>query len=61
MVPPRSPAPFTYAVCSAIVAITGNGVWGSNSLELAPSNPPLARAYSITMHCSPRHRPSVGI
>jgi hypothetical protein len=36
------------------------GCLGSNSVEPRPRCRPL-RAYSITMHCSPRHIPSVGI
>ena len=44
-----------------MVAITGSGLSGSNSVESAFSSPATLREYSITMHCSPRHRPSVGI
>ena len=47
MVPPRSPAPSTKAFCSSMVAMTGAGVFGSNSVELAPSMPATLRAYSI--------------
>ena len=49
------------STCSAIVAMTGNSVSGSNSLDEAPSRPATLRAYSMTMHCRPRHRPSVGM
>ena len=34
---------------------------GSNSAEFASSMPARWRAASITMHCRPRHRPSVGM
>ena len=61
MVPPRSPAPSTNDFCSSMVAMTGSGPSGSNSLEPAFSRPATLRAYSMTMHCSPRQRPSVGM
>ena len=61
MVPPRSPAPSTYASCSAIVAMTGSGESGSNSVDPALARPTTLRAYSMTMHCRPRQMPSVGI
>ena len=61
MVPPRSPAPSTKLFCSSMVAITGSGQSGSNSVDAAFSRPATLRAYSITMHCRPRHRPSVGM
>ena len=57
--PPRSASPATMSCWSAIVEITGSGVSGSNSAELA-SSMPTERAASITMHCRPRHRPSTG-
>ena len=41
--------------------MTGSGLSGSNSVESAFSSPAMLRAYSMTMHCRPRHRPSVGI
>src|SRR3954452_22922685 len=59
IVPPMSRSPATTSSWSAMVAITGCGVLGSNSAELAPSRPARSRATSITMHCRPRHRPSV--
>ena len=43
------------------MAITGSGTSGSNSVDAAFSSPAMLRAYSITMHCRPRHRPSVGM
>jgi hypothetical protein len=61
MVPPMSRSPATTSSCSAIVEMTGCAVSGSNSAELAPSSPAMLRATSITMHCSPRHRPRVGM
>ena len=61
MVPPRSPPPSTMSTCSAIVAMTGSGVCGSNSVEPAWLRPSSVRAYSMTIDCRPRHRPSVGI
>ena len=61
MVPPRSPPPSTMPTCSAMVAITGSGVAGSSSLELASGSPASERAASITMHCMPRHRPRAGM
>ena len=61
MVPPRSPAPSTKDFCSSMVAITGSGQSGSNSVEAAFSRPATLRAYSMTMHCRPRHSPSVGM
>ena len=60
MVAPMSPSPETIATCSAIVAITGAWVSGSNSVEAASASPARLRAASITMHCRPRHRPSAG-
>ena len=59
MVPPRSP-PAMISTCSSIVAMTGNCVSGSNSLDEAPARPTTLREYSMTMHCRPRHRPSTG-
>ncbi len=44
-----------------MVAITGSVQSGSNSVESAFSRPATERAYSITMHCRPRHSPSVGM
>ncbi len=58
--PCRAP-PRRRRVWSAIVAMTGCGVAGSNSAELASARPARSRAHSITMHCRPRHRPSVGM
>ena len=49
------------ATCSAMVAITGCGVSGVNSVLSAPSSPARFRATSITMHCRPRHSPRIGI
>ena len=60
MVPPRSP-PAMISTCSSIVAITGNSVSGSNSLDEAPARPTTLREYSMTMHCRPRQRPSTGM
>ncbi|CNL10651.1 Uncharacterised protein [Mycobacterium tuberculosis] len=60
MVPPRSP-PSRISTCSAMVAMTGSAVSGSNSLDEAPAIPATSRAYSMTMHCRPRHRPRVGM
>ena len=55
--PPRSPP-------AMIVDLLGHrrddrvaSVSGSNSLDDASSMPATCRAYSITMHCRPRHRP----
>ena len=59
MVPPRSAWPATMSSWSAIVEMTGSGVAGSNSAELA-SVSPTERAASMTMHCRPRHSPSTG-
>ena len=59
MVPPRSASPATASRWSAIVEITGSGVFGSNSAELA-SVSPTERAASMTMHCNPRHSPRTG-
>ena len=56
MVPPLS----TTLRCSSIRSITGCGVCGSNSLELAPASPHASRANSITAHCKPRHSPRNG-
>ena len=42
-------------------SMTGWGVRGSNSLELAPASPHTSRANSITAHCMPRQRPRNGI
>ena len=50
-----------WLIMAAIVAITGSGQSGSNSVESAFSRPATLRAYSITMHCRPRHSPSVGM
>ncbi len=61
IVPPMSRSPDTTSRWSAIVATTGCGVDSSNSSELAPSSPTTVRAYSMTMHCRPRHRPRVGM
>ena len=61
MVPPMSRSPATTSRWSAIVEITGCGVRSSNSVELASSRPASERAASITMHCRPRHSPSVGM
>ena len=61
MVPPMSRSPATTSVWSAIVEITGCGVLSSNSAEFAPSSPAMVRAAWMTMHCRPRHRPSVGM
>ena len=36
-------------------------VSGANSEEFASFIPAILRAASITMHCSPKHRPKVGI
>ncbi|CAB4694114.1 unannotated protein [freshwater metagenome] len=44
-----------------MVEITGFVVFSSNSAELASLIPAILRAASITMHCKPRHKPSVGI
>ena len=44
-----------------MVAMTASGVSGSNSAEFAFSIPATSRAYSMTMHCMPRHRPRVGM
>ena len=44
-----------------MVAMTASGVSGSNSAEFAFSRPATLRAYSMTMHCRPRHRPRVGM
>ena len=59
--PPRSASPATAATWLAIVAITGSGVSGANSAELASSMPARWRAASMTMHCRPRHSPSAGM
>src|SRR5699024_8313661 len=59
IVPPKSALPDTAACCSAIVAITGADVSGSNSVEVAPSIPAL-RAASNTVHCRPKHSPNNG-
>ena len=61
MVPPRSASPATAATWLAMVAMTGFGVSGSNSAELASAIPARWRAASMTMHCRPRHRPSAGM
>ena len=47
MVPPRSP-PAMISTCSSMVAMTGNWVSGSNSLDDAPCKPTTLREYSIT-------------
>ena len=39
--------------CSGRRSITGCGVAGSNSVELAPASPQTCRANSITAHCMP--------
>ncbi len=46
--------------CSGSRSMTGCGVAGSNSLELAPSRPHTCRANSITAHCRPRQMPRNG-
>jgi hypothetical protein len=61
MVPPMSRSPETTSTWLAMVAMTASGVSASNSVELAFSKPATLRAYSMTMHCRPRHRPSVGM
>src|SRR5262249_16518738 len=61
MVPPMSRSPATTSSWSAMVAITGYGVAGSNSVLLAPASPARFRATSMATHCRPRHRPSSGI
>ena len=61
MVPPMSRSPATTSSWSAIVAITGSGVLGSNSALFAPARPARSRATSMTMHCRPRQRPRSGI
>ena len=58
--PPRSASPDTAAICSSIVAITGDGVASSNSVDDASGTPP-RRAASSTAHCMPRHSPNSGI
>ena len=40
--------------------MTGSFVCGSNSVDEASVSPSTLRAYSMTMHCSPRQRPSTG-
>ena len=49
------------AVMSSMVAITCVPDSGENSAELASLIPARLRAASITMHCRPKHKPSVGI
>src|ERR1700755_1878305 len=56
MVPPMSAISF----CSGSRSITGNGVSGSNSVELAPSMPATWRANSDTAICMPRQMPRYG-
>ena len=55
--PPRSATSF----CSGSRSITGYGVSGSNSVELAPSMPTTWRANSATAICIPRQMPRNGI
>ena len=55
--PPRSSTSF----CSGSRSITGNGVSGSISVELAPSSPTTWRANSETATCIPRQMPRYGI
>src|SRR3954447_6428725 len=57
IVPPRSSTSF----CSGSRSITGNGVSGSISVELAPSSPQTCRANSETATCIPRQMPRYGI
>src|SRR5689334_6706604 len=57
MVPPMSATSF----CSGRRSMTGNGVSGSNSVELAPSIPATWRANSQTAICMPRQMPRYGI
>ena len=54
--PPMSRTSF----CSGRRSITGNGVSGSNSVELAPSMPATWRANSATAICMPRQMPRYG-
>ena len=56
MVPPI----FSIFSCSSIISITGCLALLSNSVLLASSQP-CNRAYSITIHCIPRHIPKSGI
>src|SRR4028118_504506 len=44
-----------------MVATTAAPRVPSTSLDIASGMPAAERAYSITMHCRPRHRPSVGV
>ena len=55
--PPRSSISF----CSGSRSMTGYGVSGSISVELAPSIPATFRANSDTATCMPRQRPRYGI
>ena len=57
IVPPRSSISF----CSGRRSITGYGVSGSISVELAPSRPQTWRANSDTATCMPRQMPRYGI
>ena len=57
IVPPRSSTSF----CSGSRSITGYGVSGSISVELAPSSPTTCRANSETATCMPRQMPRYGI
>src|SRR5438067_2145624 len=61
MVPPSPRSPAITSSWLSMVAITGSGVSGPNSAELAFSSPATLRAYSMTMHCMPRHRPRAGL
>ena len=61
MVPPMSRSPATTSSWSAMVAITGYGVSGSNSALSASASPARSRATSMAMHCRPRHRPRIGM
>src|SRR5438045_1016228 len=56
MVPPLSPT----SRCSGRRSITGCGVNASNSVEFESFVPRAVRASSMTMHCIPMQRPSVG-
>ena len=56
IVPPMSRTSF----CSGRRSTTGNGVSGSNSVELAPSMPATWRANSATAICMPRQMPRYG-
>ena len=56
-----SPFPATISSWLCIVEITGSLVSGSNSAEFAPCIFAKFLATSMTIHCSPKHNPKVGI